>query len=51
MGFRHSLGRTIWLLALALAVGIAVAFIGGEERAEPADRAMSSIAHDVTRPA
>jgi acyl-CoA reductase-like NAD-dependent aldehyde dehydrogenase len=46
MGFRNSLGRTIWMLALALAVGNAVALMGGEERSGSADRAISSIAHD-----
>jgi hypothetical protein len=33
MGFRNYLGRTLLLLVIALAVGIAVAIMGGDERA------------------
>ena len=33
MGFRNYSGRTLLLLAIALAVGIAVAIMGGDERA------------------
>jgi hypothetical protein len=33
MGFRNYLGRTVLLLAIALAVGIAVAIMGGDDRA------------------
>jgi hypothetical protein len=33
MGFRNYLGRTLLMLAIALAVGIAVAIMGGDERA------------------
>ncbi|HYZ27380.1 MAG TPA: hypothetical protein VE592_03215 [Geminicoccaceae bacterium] len=33
MGVRNYLGRTLLLLAIALAVGIAVAIMGGDERA------------------
>jgi hypothetical protein len=33
MGVRNYLGRMLLLLAIALAVGIAVAIMGGDERA------------------
>ena len=33
MGFRNYVGRTLLLLALALAVGLAVAITSGDERA------------------
>jgi hypothetical protein len=33
MGFRNYLGRTLLLLGLALAVALAVAIMGGDERA------------------
>jgi hypothetical protein len=42
MGLRHYLGRTVLLLALALAVGI----MGGEERARTVERGgVSAIEH------
>jgi hypothetical protein len=46
MGVRNYLGRTLLLLVLALAVGIAVAIMGGEERARTVDRGgLSTIEH------
>jgi len=46
MGLRNYLGRTLLLLVLALAVGIAVAIVGGEERARTVERGgLSTIEH------
>jgi len=42
MGLRNYLGRTLLLLVLALAVGIVVAIMGGEERARTVERGGAS---------
>jgi hypothetical protein len=45
MGLRNYLGRAVLMLALALAVGIVVAIMGGEERARTVERGLSTIEH------